>query len=47
MSDTPQFIGGPVGRAAAAYGEHNYAVYNEVLGLSADEVDALAEEGVI
>jgi crotonobetainyl-CoA:carnitine CoA-transferase CaiB-like acyl-CoA transferase len=47
MSDTPQFIGGPVGRAAATYGEHNYEMYNEALGLSAGEVDELAEEGVI
>ncbi|HEX3513476.1 MAG TPA: CoA transferase [Trebonia sp.] len=47
MSETPQYIGGPVGRAAAAYGEHNFEVYHDVLGLSADEVNALAEEGVI
>ncbi|BBZ31220.1 CoA transferase (plasmid) [Mycolicibacterium madagascariense] len=47
LSDTPQYAGGPVGRAAAAYGEHNHEVYHEVLGLSADEVDALADEGVI
>ncbi|MFV8054684.1 CoA transferase [Mycobacterium sp. 48b] len=47
MSETPQFAGGLVGRAAPTYGEHNHEVYREVLGLSADEVDALAEEGVI
>jgi crotonobetainyl-CoA:carnitine CoA-transferase CaiB-like acyl-CoA transferase len=47
LSETPQYIGGLVGRAAAAYGEHNYEVYSEVLGLSVGEVDELAEEGVI
>jgi crotonobetainyl-CoA:carnitine CoA-transferase CaiB-like acyl-CoA transferase len=47
LSETPQHIGGLVGRGAAAYGEHNYEVYQEVLGLGADEVDALAAEGVI
>ncbi|MCU1483030.1 MAG: hypothetical protein JWQ19_3816 [Subtercola sp.] len=47
MSETPQFIGGPVGRAAAAYGEHNYEVYSDLLDLSAADVDALAERGVI
>ena len=47
MSETPQFIGGLVGRGAADYAEHNYEVYQEVLGLSAAEVDELAAEGVI
>ncbi|WP_216892318.1 CaiB/BaiF CoA-transferase family protein [Nocardia alni] len=47
LSDNPQYIGGPVGRAAPTYGEHNYDVYKELLGLSADEVDGLAAEGVI
>ena len=47
MSETPQYIGGLVGRGAATYGEHNYEVYNEVLGLSAGEVGELSEEGVI
>jgi crotonobetainyl-CoA:carnitine CoA-transferase CaiB-like acyl-CoA transferase len=47
MSETPQHIGSLVGRAAAAYGEHNYEVYNELLGLSPGEVDELGEEGVI
>jgi crotonobetainyl-CoA:carnitine CoA-transferase CaiB-like acyl-CoA transferase len=47
LSETPQFIGGPVGRGAAAYAEHNYEVYSEVLGLSAGEVEELAAEGVI
>ncbi len=47
MSDTPQHAGGQVGRAAPTYGEHNYEVYEEVLGLSKDEVDELAEEDAI
>lgn len=47
MSDTPQYAGGLVGRAAPTYGEHNYEVYEEVLGLSRDEVDELAEEDAI
>lgn len=47
MSETPQYIGGLVGRGAATYGEHNYEVYNELLGLSPDEVDELGAEGVI
>lgn len=47
MSATPQHIGGPVDRGAATYGEHNYEVYSQLLGLSADEVDSLAAEGVI
>jgi len=47
MSDTPQYAGGQVGRGAPTYGEHNYEVYEEVLGLSKDEVDELAEEDAI
>ncbi|GAA4743560.1 CoA transferase [Nocardioides endophyticus] len=47
LSDTPQHIGGLVGRGAPFYAEHNHEVYGEVLGLSPDEVDALIAEGVI
>jgi crotonobetainyl-CoA:carnitine CoA-transferase CaiB-like acyl-CoA transferase len=47
MSDTPQYAGGQVGRGAPTYGEHNYEVYEELLGLSRDEVDELAEEDAI
>jgi crotonobetainyl-CoA:carnitine CoA-transferase CaiB-like acyl-CoA transferase len=47
MSDTPQYAGGQVGRAAPTYGEHNYEVYSEVLGLSRDEVDELAAEDAV
>jgi crotonobetainyl-CoA:carnitine CoA-transferase CaiB-like acyl-CoA transferase len=47
MSETPPHIGGPIDRGAADYGEHNHEVYAELLGLSADEVDALRADGVI
>lgn len=47
MSETPQHAGGQVGRGAPAYGEHNYEVYDELLGLSKDEVDELAAEDAI
>ncbi|WP_439030577.1 CoA transferase [Gordonia terrae] len=47
MSETPQYIGGLVGRGAPTYGEHNYEVYAEILGLSKADVDALAEENII
>lgn len=38
---------GIVGRGAPCYGEDNYLVYERLLGLSRDEVDALAAEGVL
>jgi crotonobetainyl-CoA:carnitine CoA-transferase CaiB-like acyl-CoA transferase len=47
LSETPPHIGGPIDKGAPVYGEHNYEVYAEVLGLSEAEVDELAEEGVI
>lgn len=47
MSDTPQHAGGRVGKGAPTYGEHNYEVYEELLGLSRDEVDGLAAEDAI
>jgi crotonobetainyl-CoA:carnitine CoA-transferase CaiB-like acyl-CoA transferase len=47
LSETPPHIGGPINKGAPVYGEHNYEVYNEVLGLSETEVDALVQEGVI
>jgi crotonobetainyl-CoA:carnitine CoA-transferase CaiB-like acyl-CoA transferase len=46
MSETPPYIGGPIDKGAPVYGEHNYEVFAEVLGLSPAEVDQLAEEGV-
>jgi crotonobetainyl-CoA:carnitine CoA-transferase CaiB-like acyl-CoA transferase len=47
LSETPPHIGGAIDKGAPVYGEHNYEVYNEVLGLSEAEVDKLADEGVI
>ncbi|WP_238005744.1 CoA transferase [Dactylosporangium sp. AC04546] len=47
MGDTPQYAGGRVGRGAPTYGEHNYEVYAELLGLSTDEVDELAAQEAI
>lgn len=37
----------PIRHAGPSIGEHNYEVYGELLGLSSDEVDQLAERGVI
>ena len=34
-------------RGAPCYGEDNHYVYSELLGMSSQEIDALAEEGVI
>ncbi|WP_207770084.1 CaiB/BaiF CoA transferase family protein [Frankia canadensis] len=47
LSETPPHAGGWIDKGAPVYGEHNYEVYGEVLGLSCAEVDALAEEGVV
>jgi crotonobetainyl-CoA:carnitine CoA-transferase CaiB-like acyl-CoA transferase len=47
MSETPPHVGGHIDKGAPHYGEHNYDVFAEFLGLSAAEVDALADEGVV
>jgi len=47
MSETPPHAGGWIDKGAPVYGEHNYEVYGEVLGLTCSEVDKLEEEGVI
>ena len=47
LSESPPHIGGHLNKGAPIYGEHNYEVYGEVLGLSEREVDALADEGVV
>jgi crotonobetainyl-CoA:carnitine CoA-transferase CaiB-like acyl-CoA transferase len=47
FSKTPTHAGGPIDRGAAFYGEHNYKIYGDLLGLSKSDVDSLAEEGVI
>ena len=43
MSHTPGSIRTP----APLFGEHNRYVYEELLGLSADEVEQLTKDGVI
>ncbi len=47
MDATPPYIGGRRDRGAPGYGEDNYEVYAELLGLSVTEVDKLRMEGVV
>jgi crotonobetainyl-CoA:carnitine CoA-transferase CaiB-like acyl-CoA transferase len=47
MARTPAHAGGVLDKGAPVYGEHNYEVYAEVLGLSEAEVDRLAADGVV
>ena len=47
LSRTPAYIGGPINRGAPCYGEDNVYVLTELLGRTPQEVERLAEEGVI
>jgi crotonobetainyl-CoA:carnitine CoA-transferase CaiB-like acyl-CoA transferase len=47
LSRSPADVGGPTHRAAPKLGEDNNFVYGELVGLSANEIAALTEEGVI
>ena len=47
LSESPAYIGGRIDRGAPGYGEDNNYVYGELLGMSPQEIKALAEEGVI
>jgi crotonobetainyl-CoA:carnitine CoA-transferase CaiB-like acyl-CoA transferase len=47
MSRTPPYLGGRPDRAAPLYGEDNAAILTGLLGLSADEVAELGEQGVL
>jgi crotonobetainyl-CoA:carnitine CoA-transferase CaiB-like acyl-CoA transferase len=47
MSESPAYIGGRLDRGAPCYGEDNDYVFGELLGMSSQEIAALAEEGVI
>ena len=47
LSRTPAYIGGPINRGAPCYGEDNMYVLTELLGRTPQEVERLAEEGVI
>ena len=46
MSESPAYIGGRIDRGAPCYGEDNDYVYGELLGMSSQEIAALAAEGV-
>jgi len=47
MSGSTVTVGGTINRGAPCYGEDNAYVYGELLGMSDDEIDELAAEGVI
>jgi crotonobetainyl-CoA:carnitine CoA-transferase CaiB-like acyl-CoA transferase len=47
MSESPAYIGGRLDRGAPCYGEDNEYVYGELLGMSSQEIKALADEGVL
>jgi len=47
LNESPAYIGGRIDRGAPCYGEDNHYVYGELLGMSGEEIKALAEEGVI
>ena len=47
MSRTPPYLGGRPDRAAPLYGEDNAAILTGLLGMSADEVAELTEQGVL
>ena len=47
LSESPAYIGGRIDRGAPCYGEDNEYVYGELLGMSSQEIKALAEDGVI
>jgi crotonobetainyl-CoA:carnitine CoA-transferase CaiB-like acyl-CoA transferase len=47
LSATPAYQGGPIDRASPCYGEDNAYVYEELLGLSADEIRGLERDGIL
>jgi crotonobetainyl-CoA:carnitine CoA-transferase CaiB-like acyl-CoA transferase len=47
LSRTPAYIGGPIDRGAPGYGEDNVWLFTNLLGMSASDIERLAEEGVI
>ena len=47
FSRTPAYVGGPIDRGAPGYGEDNNWLFSSLLGMSASDVEKLAEEGVI
>ncbi|WP_421992664.1 CoA transferase [Roseococcus sp.] len=47
LAATPPYSGGLIDRGAPGYGEDNARILGEMLGYSAEQVAALAEEGVL
>ena len=47
LRESLAYMGGRLDRGAPCYGEDNHYVYGELLGMSSEEIAALAEEGVI
>jgi crotonobetainyl-CoA:carnitine CoA-transferase CaiB-like acyl-CoA transferase len=47
MSESPFYSPGRIDRGAPGFGEDNAYVYGDLLGMSASEIAALADEGVI
>lgn len=47
MSRTPPYAGGLIDRGAPCYGEDNFRILNEYLGMSEADVARLAEDGII
>jgi crotonobetainyl-CoA:carnitine CoA-transferase CaiB-like acyl-CoA transferase len=47
LSRSPADVGGPTGRAAPKLGEDNEFIFEKILGISAGEMAALSDEGVI
>ncbi len=47
LGRTPAHVGGIGNRGAPGYGEDNHAILSELLGLSKEDIDRLAEEDVI
>ncbi len=46
LSESPAYVGGRIDRGAPCYGEDNEYVFGELLGMSSQEIEALAAEGV-
>jgi crotonobetainyl-CoA:carnitine CoA-transferase CaiB-like acyl-CoA transferase len=47
LSETPTYIGGPIGRHGPNYGEDNHHVLQEILGFSEAQVAELETKGVL
>jgi hypothetical protein len=47
LSESPAYIGGRIDRGAPVLRRGQHYVYGELLGMSSQEIKALADEGVI